>query len=153
PPLHHVGGVSTVNVSADGRTLLTGGKDRTARLWDAQRGTPLTPPLVHLDEVTAVSMSPDGRVVGTTCAKGFTYLWAATTGRALGPPLKSRSDILRLAAFATDSKSLLACGSSAWKWDVPGPLQGSPERIRLWTQVVTGQETDATGGVRFLSLA
>ena len=33
---------------------------------------------------------------------------------------------------------------------VPQPLQGDPERIEVWVQVITGMELDAGGAVRVL---
>jgi WD40 repeat protein len=43
----HPGAVSAVALSPDGRTLLTGCRDGTARLWDAGTGRPIAPPLEH----------------------------------------------------------------------------------------------------------
>ncbi len=51
--------------SPDGRTVLTGSLDRTARLWDATTGQPIGVPMQHKDYVMAVTFSPDGRTVLT----------------------------------------------------------------------------------------
>src|SRR5205807_9901064 len=47
--------------SPDGRLVVTASADKTARVWDAATGEPVTPPLKHGAEVTRASFSPDGR--------------------------------------------------------------------------------------------
>ena len=49
--------------SPDGKTVLTGSVDGTARLWDAATGQPIGPPLPHQSGVWAVAFSPDGKTV------------------------------------------------------------------------------------------
>ena len=51
--------------SPDGKTVLTGSWDGTARLWDAATAQPLGPPMRHQGEVLAVAFSPDGKTVLT----------------------------------------------------------------------------------------
>ena len=45
PPLTHGDGLNTAEYSPDGTEILTASKDGTARLWDAQTGTPVGEPL------------------------------------------------------------------------------------------------------------
>lgn len=63
----HGAPVTAVAVSADGATLITGGSDKTARLWNAAggaaRGSPLT--LEDGRPITIVSIGADGRYVIT----------------------------------------------------------------------------------------
>ena len=47
--------------SPDGRTLLTGCDDSSARLWDVATGRQIGPTLRHDDAVLGVAFSPDGR--------------------------------------------------------------------------------------------
>lgn len=57
----HGAAVVAVAFSPDGKTVLTGSEDYTARLWRADTGAPLTSPLHHQGDVDAVAFSPDGR--------------------------------------------------------------------------------------------
>ena len=75
-----------VAFSPDGKTVLTGSSDKTARLWDAATGQPLGQPLTHQGRVMAVAFSPDGKTVITGSADKTARLWDAATGRPLGQP-------------------------------------------------------------------
>src|SRR5436305_1774326 len=87
---HHRKAVLTFKAMAfspDGKAVLTGSADPTARLWDAATGQPIGPPLEHRAAVDAVSFSPDGKAVLTTSADKTARLWDAATGPPIGPPL------------------------------------------------------------------
>ena len=43
----HQGAVHAVAFSPDGKTVLTGSNDNTARLWDAATGQPIGTPMMH----------------------------------------------------------------------------------------------------------
>ena len=57
----HEDPVYAVAVSPDGRFLLSGSFDRTARLWDRRSGQPVRVMADHTNLVLAVAFSPDGR--------------------------------------------------------------------------------------------
>ncbi len=73
--------------SPDGKTILTGCYDRTARLWDAATGRPLGPPMEHSGPVKSVAFSPDGKTILTGSNDKTARLWDAATGRPIGQPL------------------------------------------------------------------
>ncbi|MGH7138654.1 MAG: WD40 repeat domain-containing serine/threonine protein kinase, partial [Pirellulales bacterium] len=65
----HGAPVTAVAVSADGSTLVTGGNDKTARLWNGADDAPRGSPWTHSDQrpISFVGISADGRytVTGT----------------------------------------------------------------------------------------
>jgi len=76
PPLTHRRGVKAIAFSPDGKTVLTGSSDGTARFWDVATGKPLGMPLQHpFREVRAVAFSPDGQRVATAGELKVTRVW------------------------------------------------------------------------------
>ncbi len=73
-------------ISPDGKMILTGSSDNTARLWDAETARPVGPPLQHGDTVDSVAFSPDGRTVGTGSLDRTARLWDVAAGNPKGPP-------------------------------------------------------------------
>jgi hypothetical protein len=86
----HRGAVWAVGVSPDGTRVVSGGRDRCVRVWDASSGDPVGPPFDHGRVVWAVAFSPDGRWVWSGCEDG-------TVRRRLAPsaPLDVPDDRLR----------------------------------------------------------
>jgi tetratricopeptide (TPR) repeat protein len=72
--LRHHGAVLYAAFSADGWLVVTASADRTARVWDAATGEPVTPPLLHHGPVAHAAFSPDGTRLATAGARGA-RLW------------------------------------------------------------------------------
>jgi WD40 repeat protein/serine/threonine protein kinase/tetratricopeptide (TPR) repeat protein len=132
--LSHGDQVSSLAFSLDGKTILTGSFDRTARLWDAETGRPIGEPLANPERVFSVAFSPDGRTILTGCGDGTARLWDAATRRPSGGPLKHMDvgsvplgDIVSSVAFSPDGRTILTGG-----WD---------NRARLW-DAATGRSID-----------
>jgi len=110
--------VTSVAFSPDGKTILTGSLDKTARLWDAATGRPVGPPMEHSGEVMSVAFSPDGKTIVTGSFDGKAWLWDTATGRPIGQPLPHSGGV-GSAAFSPDGKTIVTGDSStnARLWD------------------------------------
>jgi WD40 repeat protein len=155
-PLRHTNDVIAVAFSPNGKTILTGSMDNTARLWDTATGKPLGPPLAHRGAVTAVAFSLDGRTVLTGSRDKTARFWDPATGKHLGPPLLHPGPVQHV-AFWHDDKIVLTAGAGEDKiarfWQLSPAVAGDPDQVELWSQVVTGMELDANGGLRVLDAA
>src|SRR5262249_47375302 len=98
----------------DGQTLVSGGTDRAAFLWDisaslARRPTPPAgkriPPAGKLEPVRSVAVAPDGRTLALGCGEGGqSRLWDLGTGREKG--FLEHRDWLETVAFSPDGRTL-----------------------------------------------
>jgi WD40 repeat protein len=155
PPLQHQDMVMALAFSPDGKTVLTESYDKTARLWEAATGKPLSPPFAASSRGCCRGLQPkrqDRADAGS--ADKTARLWETATGKPLGPPLQHQ-DLVRAVAFSPAGKTVLteSYDKTARLWRVPRPIEGDPERIVLWAQVITGLELDDYGGTRFLDAA
>jgi WD40 repeat protein/tRNA A-37 threonylcarbamoyl transferase component Bud32 len=116
--LPHDRSVNAVAYSPDGKTVLTGSTDNTARIWDAATGKPVTPALVHDGFVKAVAFAPDGKAVLTGSVDKTARLWNAATGHPLA--VLRHEGSVDAVAFSPDGKTVLTgCDDdTAWLWDV-----------------------------------
>ncbi len=105
-PLLHQGYVEAVAFSPDGKSVLTGSFDSTARLWDAITGVPIGQPLIHHRSVYAVAFSPDGTTVLTGCQDRTARLWDVATGLPIGEPLLHQ-DVVAAVTYSPDGKTVL----------------------------------------------
>jgi tetratricopeptide (TPR) repeat protein len=118
--------------------LATAGHDRTARLWDAHTGEPLSPPLAHGDTVTAVAFVPDGRHLATACLDGGVRLWELSREKRPAEQLVALGQLLA-GRRLDNSGGLTPLGAStlqsAWKEGQSAQaasLSVSPARVLAW---------------------
>jgi len=72
----HRGGVYSVAFSPDGKRVVTGSDDHTARVWDLSGATPAAIVLEgHRGRVRSVAITPDGKQVLTGSSDGTARVW------------------------------------------------------------------------------
>src|SRR5262249_25088877 len=114
----HLGWVRAVAFTPDGKTLVTGSVDATAKLWDPAgvqdvlRG--------HKGWVNAVAFSPDDKKVASGGADGTVKLWDVATGKEEASLAAHKGAVLAV-AFSPDGKALASAGADGlvklWEMD------------------------------------
>ncbi|MDG3003651.1 WD40 repeat domain-containing protein [Paludisphaera mucosa] len=132
--------------TADGRKVLAShDEENAARLYDARTGEPVTPLLRHHDVVVSSALSPDGRLVVTSSMDHTVRLWDASLGLPVGPawPTSSGGSV----SFTPDGRGVLMIGDANGlvRWEIPPPVEGTPERIRLTIEAATRASLDPFG--------
>src|ERR1700676_1143729 len=61
----HTDIVSSVAFSPDGKTLASGSRDNTIKLWDVQQGKERATLSGHTNKVSSVAYSPDGKTMAS----------------------------------------------------------------------------------------
>jgi WD40 repeat protein/tetratricopeptide (TPR) repeat protein len=146
--LLHKNAVLAVAFSPDGRRILTGSADQTARLWDAGTGRPIGKPMVHDGLVLVATFSPDGQLILTCSQKaateGAVHLWRADTLQPIGQPWMHSRPVLA-AAFSPDG-SMVVTGT--------GDASSNQGEGQLWSVVAgkrLGQSIPHPGPVHSLA--
>ncbi|ONI71029.1 hypothetical protein ALI144C_51695 [Actinosynnema sp. ALI-1.44] len=125
--------VNALALSPDGQTLVTGGDDRTVRLWNV--ADPAHPLLLNESTsngqvLQAVAFSPDGQTLATGGDDRTVRLWnVADPARpeVLGQPMGGHTKTIRSVAFSPDGRTL-ATG-------------GDDRTVRLWNVTNLAQPT------------
>ncbi len=134
----HVGEVTSVAFSPDGRTVATGGQDGVVRLWDVATGNEIRELTGHTAEVNAVAFSPtDNSLVASASGDGTLRIWNTATGT-LRTTLRGHTAGVLAVAFSPDG-TVLASGSV-------------DKDVRLW-RVPSGEPLMTLSGHRWLVVA
>jgi WD40 repeat protein len=119
----HDEGVASVAFARDGRRIVTGSGDRTARVWDVATGAELLKLEGHEGQVNSVAISRDGLRIATSADKAA-RIWDAKTGKVL-QKLEGHTDAVNVVDFSPDG---LRVATASWD-----------RTARLW-DARTGQE-------------
>jgi WD40 repeat protein len=113
----HSGGISSLEISPDGRLLASADKHGKVILWNLASGKPLNENL----EGYSVAFSPSGKILATSGGQGSDLtLWDVATGQPMFQPEKSKTGGIGAIAFSPDGR-FIASGDSDSNviiWDV-----------------------------------
>ncbi|NIM12875.1 MAG: hypothetical protein GTO45_12180, partial [Candidatus Aminicenantes bacterium] len=122
--------VTSVAFSPDGKTLASGSRDKTIRLWDIRTQKETATLKGHSDEVYSVAFGPDGKTLASGSKDITIRLWDIRTQKVTAT-LTGHSQNVTSVAFSPDGKTL-ASGSK-------------DKTIRLW-DIRTQKETAVLKG-------
>ncbi|MEG4396791.1 nSTAND1 domain-containing NTPase [Microcoleus sp. BROC3] len=125
----HSDWINTVSFSPDRKTLASGSRDSTIKLWNVSTGQ-LIRTINDSKSIVSVSFSPDGKTLASNSGDKSIKLWNVATGKEI-KTLNGHSNWVRSLSFSPDSKTL-ASGSD-------------DKSIKLWN-VATGKEIKTLNG-------
>ncbi|KAG5637357.1 hypothetical protein H0H81_004869 [Sphagnurus paluster] len=123
--------ISSLDSSADGRLLVSGSHDNTARIWSMDDGTSkvLTiddpDPLNNDAGITSVAFSPNAQFVATGSLDSVVRIWDVATGQ-LVERLRGHRDGVNSVKFTPDGKGLVSgsLDKTVKYWDVSALMAG-----------------------------
>jgi WD40 repeat protein len=103
----HTSDVRTARFSHDGLTIVTASADRTARIWDTNRGNEIAVLLGHGAAVTAATFSNRDDLVVTASEDGTVRIWDAATGKEIAVLCTHQYDLIDV-AYSSKAVRILA---------------------------------------------
>jgi WD40 repeat protein len=116
----HTDWIRCVAFSPDGKVLITGSKDRTARLWNTATGECTAILTGHSGEVLSAAFANGGKQVATAGSDGRIKIWDVSNGREQVTLSEVRPSSFFAIAFQPDSQILASGGEkgSVSLWDI-----------------------------------
>jgi WD40 repeat protein len=125
------GYVSSVAITTDGQTILSGGKDGTVRMWN-RKGQQIAEPFKgHQGPVNSVAITTDGQTIVSGGFDGTVRMWNRK-GQPLGEPFKGHRGNVNSVAISTDGQIIVSGGEDGTvrMWNRKGqPLNEPPKGL------------------------
>jgi hypothetical protein len=145
PTFQYDGAETKWELSPDGLTVLTGGADGTARLWDAFTGEVRATLRGHRGKIASIGFSRNGRVAMTVGEDRTVRLWDARNGEARRVTAEHPKPIEKALLSPAGRRLLTICHDTPgiW-WNDPGSLENRA-MVALW-DTATGRQISALAG-------
>ena len=129
----HLGEITSIVFSFDGKLIVTTSEDKTIRKWDIKTGEQVGDPLTGFTDWYGYSTaySPDGRYIASVSYDSQVWIWSAGTGELVCGPLDGRGSYLYggypQIAISPDSKRIASTSGDIRIWDIEtGEQIGTP---------------------------
>jgi WD40 repeat protein len=159
----HLGEITVLTVSLDGKRLATASTDGAVKIWDLETGLERASLRAHQGAVNALAFSPDGTLLASGGADKVIRLWDATAGAKEHTVLHNslrelagHQDAVLSLGFAANNKALVSAGKDQklllWdvspdgKGDKPEPLPDQHKGAVRVLRFTADGKTMATGG-------
>ncbi|MDB9401939.1 hypothetical protein PN459_18455, partial [Microcystis aeruginosa CS-567/02-A1] len=120
----HSDSVNAIALTPDGKTVISGSRDKTIKIWDVETGAEKFTLTGHSYSVNAIALTPDGKTVISGSYDKTIKIWDVVTG-AEKFTLTGHSNSVNAIAVTPDGKTVIS---------------GSRDKtIKIW-DVVTGAE-------------
>jgi len=142
PLAGHTGAVRAVDVSADGKLVLTGGADAAVRLFNGETGEAVRQLEAQPGPVTEVALSNDATLAASASETGVVKLWNAADGADRGT-LAGHTGAVTGLALRADAKQVATTGADGTLriWRLPEP----PTALAGHAMPVTSVALDPAG--------
>lgn len=127
----HQDQIYSLAYSPDGKHLVTGSLDSTARVWDARKLKELAVLRGHKAGIIRIAFAPDSRTLATLCVDRTIMLWSMVTFRSMAS-LPVPEDCTTL-SFSPDGQVLITLGKDGilrfWRAGPAQPFSPASEAI------------------------
>jgi len=115
----HNAAIKAAVFTSDGKYMLTGSRDKTAKLWDLNNGRELKTYFGHESTINGIALSPDGKYFATSSADKTARLWEVATGQLI-QTFQGHKDYLTAIKYLPDGKQIITAGydNEALLWDI-----------------------------------
>ncbi len=103
--------VQDVAIAPDGRTLVSGSKDGTLKLWDLLTGRETMTLHRHTSAVLSVALSPDGQQIISSSRDNTIRIWDRETGRQVRSIEGNRGHPIYTIAVSPDGQRLVSASA------------------------------------------
>jgi len=114
--LTHDNQINSVSFSTNGKYVVSGSDNGTARVWEAATGKEVAR-MTYDGWVFFVTFSPDGKYVASGSSDGTVRVWEAATGKEIARMI--HVDVINFIAFSPDGKYVISVSKDdarVWEW-------------------------------------